>query len=231
MTAAEVIEAIKKQANPEKATILRRFFKTRVGEYGEGDQFLGIVVPKIRLVVKQFRTLPLREIIILIKSPIHEIRLCGLLILVEYSKTNPVEAAKTYLDLTLYINNWDLVDLTADKVIGPTLDPSNLALLVDLAHSKSLWERRIAIMSTFYFIKQGNPEPTLQIAPLLLHDSHDLIHKAVGWMLREVGKRCNLKAETGFLDKQALEMPRTMLRYAIERFPEPLRQSYLKRVK
>jgi 3-methyladenine DNA glycosylase AlkD len=134
-----------------------------------------------------------------------------------------------YLNNTTYINSWDLVDLSAHYIVGEQLFRRKRSILVKLAHSKSLWERRIAILSTFYFIRQGESEDTLKIAELLLHDSHDLIHKAVGWMLREVGKRCSMESECEFLDKYASVMPRTMLRYAIERFPEELRMMYMKK--
>jgi 3-methyladenine DNA glycosylase AlkD len=227
MTSDQVIQLLKSQQNPIQAKNLARFFKTGKGEYAEGDIFWGIMTPVMRSVTKDFRQLPFDQIETLIQYPVHEVRSCGLQILVYQAPQNPLRARNLYLENTQFINNWDLVDLTADRIVGPTLNPSKLDLLVKLAHSKLLWERRIAIMSTFYFIKQGNPHPTLEIAPLLIPDSHDLIHKATGWMLREVGKRCSLKIETDFLDKFATKMPRTMLRYAIERFPEPLRLYYL----
>lgn len=218
---------LKKLANPAKAKILARFFKTGPGEYGEGDIFLGITVPDSRKLVRQYWHLPLSDITELLKSPIHEERLIALLILVAQFPQSPKLIYDTYLKSTKFINNWDLVDLSAPKIVGDYLLSKPNAILFKLAKSKNLWERRIAILSTFAFIYQGNPQPTLRISGLLLGDKEDLIHKAVGWMLREVGKRISQQTLTDFLNLNYRRMPRTMLRYAIERFPEPLRRQYL----
>ena len=208
-----------------------RFFKTGPGEYGEGDRFLGIKVPDIRKVVKKHRQASLNEVLKLLHSEFHEERLAALLVLVDRYQRGD-ENTKTaifriYLDHTAYINNWDLIDLTAPHIVGEYLFRRTGSLLKKLARSESLWERRIAILATFYFIRQGEDRETLRIAKLLLHDHHDLIHKAVGWMLREAGKRCSMENECRFLDSHASSMPRTMLRYAIERFPEDLRLRYM----
>jgi len=218
---------IKKLANPAKAKILARFFKTGPGEYGEGDVFLGLMVPQSRQLVRQYKSLPLSDVATLLKSPVHEERLIALLIMVAQLYKTPKLIYDTYLSSTKYINNWDLVDLTAPKIVGSYLLDKPHSILLKLAKSDNLWERRIATMSTFAFIYQGDPQPTLQIAGLLLKDKEDLIHKAVGWMLREVGKRISQDTEEDFLKKHYKVMPRTMLRYAIERFPESLRRQYL----
>lgn len=222
---------LKKKADPKRAKLLQGFFKTGPGEYGEGDVFLGITVPESRKTAKKFKDLPLADVKKLLKSKYHEERLVALLILVhvfqsEEKKREAIYAF--YLKNTKYINNWDLVDLSAHKIVGPWLEDKPRAILTELAKSKNLWERRIAILSTFHFINKGDCKDALRIAKMLLHDKHDLIHKAVGWMLREVGKRCSMKEEEDFLRKHYREMPRTMLRYAIERFPEKKRQGYLK---
>ncbi len=219
-------------ADAQKAHTLQRFFKTGKGEYGEGDVFLGIVVPTQRKIAKQFSTLSLDEIEKLLTSKIHEHRLIALLILIEqFNKGNEKvqnTIYKFYLSHTKHINNWDLVDLSAHHIVGAYLEKKDRKILYEHAKSKLLWDRRIAILSTFYFIKKGDFKDTLQIAKILLHDSHDLIQKAVGWMLREVGKRGGEKEEVDFLDAYAHEMPRTMLRYAIERLPQEKRAKYLK---
>ena len=224
-------EEIKKESNPEKAKILQGFFKTGKGQYGEGDIFLGITVPQSRKLAKKYSNLALEEIKILLESRIHEKRLIALLILVEnykiaYEKTKD-KIYNFYLSNTKRINNWDLVDLTADKIIGHYLINRNKEILYKLAKSENLWERRISIISTFNFIKNNQFQETLKISEILLNDKHDLIHKAVGWMLREIGKR-NLSLLESFLFKHYKSMPRTMLRYAIERFPEDKRLAYLK---
>jgi 3-methyladenine DNA glycosylase AlkD len=220
-------------ADPAKAIILMRFFKTGPGEYGEGDRFYGVVVPKIRRVVKAHRSAPLREVLKLLHSAYHEERMTALLILVEQYRCGDSSKKKEIYDLYLanasYINSWDLVDLTAQHIVGHYLAGKDTSVLTRLALSKSLWERRIAMLSTYHFIRQGDSRETLRIAGLLLNDSHDLIHKAVGWMLREVGKRCSMESECRFLDKHAAGMPRTMLRYSIEHFPGDLRMRYMKK--
>ncbi|MBN2689020.1 MAG: DNA alkylation repair protein [Gammaproteobacteria bacterium] len=219
--------ALQAQANPEKARILARFFKTGVGEYGEGDQFLGITVPKQREIAKQFVALALNDIGQLLQSPFHEERLTSLLILVAKYPKKPEEIYNFYIQQFDKINNWDLVDLTASKIVGAHLFNNDRSIIKNWAKSEHLWTRRIAIVATHYFIRQNQFYDTLKVSKILINDSHDLIHKAVGWMLREVGKR-DQNAEETFLKKHYQHMPRTMLRYAIERFPEDLRQQYLK---
>ncbi len=214
------------------AAVLSGFFKTGPGEYGEGDIFLGVRVPAVREVARRYARLPLRSVVALLKSPYHECRLLALLILVlqceSGSEDDQRRRVETYLTHTKWINNWDLVDLSAYHILGAWLRWRDRGLLYVLADSTSLWERRIAIVATYQFIRHDDFADTLAVAGQLLHDRHDLIHKAVGWMLREVGKR-DQAVEEQFLKKHARAMPRTMLRYAIERFPEPLRQSYLAR--
>ena len=219
---------LKIKANLEKAKILQRFFKTGPGEYGEGDVFLGIVVPEIRKLVKKYSNLKIKEIIKLLHSKIHEERLTALLIMVNKFQVeeDKEKIYNLYLKNTKYINNWDLVDLSADKIIGDYLLNKPKSILYKLAKSKRIWERRISIIATFNFIKNNKFKETLKIAKILLNDEHDLIHKAVGWMLREVGKR-DLKTEEKFLKKYYKKMPRTMLHYAIEKFPEKKRKQYL----
>ena len=230
---AEIIRSeMRSLSDPAKARVLARFFKTGPGDYGEGDRFYGVIVPKIRGVAKAHRKAPRREIRKLLCSQFHEERLAALLILVDqYQRGNDLQKREIYdlyLASTAHINNWDLVDLTAQHIVGAYLKGKETSVLTRLALSKSLWERRIAMLATYHFIRLGDSGETLRIAELLQRDPHDLIHKAVGWMLREVGKRCSLKAECEFLDAHAATMPRTMLRYAIERFPEKLRLHYLK---
>lgn len=230
-TSQEIRKALRCLADPAIATHSKRFFKTGKGEYGEGDQFLGIRVPVLRKQAKAFQNTPLNEVQKLLESPFHEERLCALLILVrKFAQGNPDEQTRIYtfyLNNTQYINNWDLVDLSAYHIIGPYLEHKNKRPLHKLAQSKSLWERRIAIISTFHFIRNNQFDDSLTISETLLDDSEDLIHKAVGWMLREIGKR-DLEAEEAFLTQHYPQMPRTMLRYAIEKFPEQKRQQYLK---
>ena len=231
MTIQQIKKRLKQLANKEKAEILQRFFKTGPGEYGEGDVFIGVKVPDLRKVAKDFHDIAIKDVIILLESAIHEERLLALLILVsKYVKGNETakkEIYELYLNKTKYINNWDLVDVTAQHIVGAYLMDKNKAPLYNLSKSKDLWERRIAVMATFCFIKREGYEDTLKIAKLLLEDKEDLIHKAVGWMLREIGKR-NMVIEEAFLKQHYKEMPRTMLRYAIEKFPELKRQQYLK---
>ena len=218
-------------ANPKDAEHLQRFFKTGKGQYGEGDQFLGIRVPALRSLVRRFRLLAFEHTLILLRSEWHEQRLLALLLLVEqYRWGTDAEREKiyrAYLDHTEYINNWDLVDSSAEHIVGPQLNPAKPRVLDPLVRSDSIWERRIAMLATFHWIKQKEFRPALHVAKQLVHDPHDLIHKAVGWMLREVGKR-DLAAEESFLREHHGEMPRTMLRYAIERLPERRRQQYLR---
>ncbi len=219
-----------KLANPSKAKVLAGFFKTGKGEYGEGDLFLGLTVPQSRTIAKKFASLTFGSIRELLKSPYHEERLVALLMLAHnYQLGNEEEKERIYsfyLKNTKCINNWDLVDLSAEKIAGAFLLDKRKDILYKLARSENVWERRISIVCTYYFIKNRQFEDTMKISELLLDDKHDLIHKAVGWMLREVGKR-NLQAEEEFLKKHCKRMPRTMLRYAIERFPENKRKFYI----
>ena len=229
---AELIRSeLRSAADPAKAAFLPRFFKTGPGQYGEGDMFLGVIVPKIRKIVKRHTQASTADVLELLASPYHEERLASLLIMVEQYKKGDrfrkEEIYRLYLASSSRINNWDLVDLTAPHIVGEHLYGRNTSLLTKLARSKNLWERRIAILSTHCFIRRGESRETLRVAAVLLGDSHDLIHKAVGWMLREAGKRCSLEKECAFLDKHAAAMPRTMLRYAVERFPAPLKQRYM----
>ena len=219
--------------NPEKAKILLRFFKTGVGEYGYGDIFLGITVPQQRLLVKKYFDLSLNDTSELLHSKIHEHRLTALLILVkkfEKEKDYNIkeEIYNLYLENSKYINNWDLVDLSAPKIVGSFLLNKNREILYKLAKSENLWEKRISIISTFTFIRNLEYNDTIEISKILLHDSHDLIHKAVGWMLREMGKR-DINILKNFLNSNYKNMPRTMLRYSIEKLPEDLRAYYLKK--
>jgi len=231
MTVQDIQKRLQKLGNKEKADILQRFFKTDPGEYGEGDLFLGIKVPELRKLVKEYQDITLKEVEQLLKSPVHEERLLALLILVHtYSTGNETSKKRIYalyMKNTRFINNWDLVDASAGHIVGAFLMYKSKKPLYLLVKSRNLWERRISIMSTFHFIKHNQFSETLKISKLLLLDEEDLIHKAVGWMLREVGKR-HLQTEERFLKEHYKTMPRTMLRYAIERFPEPKRQRYLK---
>jgi len=219
---------LRKESDSEKAKILQRFFKTGKGEYGEEDIFLGITVPKQRQIAIKYESLALKDIQLLLKSKIHEERLTALLILVNnYKKSeNKSEIYDFYLKNTKNINSWDLVDLSAQVIIGTYLEDKDRSILYKLAKSSNLWERRIAIISTFHFIKNNDFSDALKIAEILLNDKHDLIHKAVGWMLREIGKR-DISVLENFLKKNYHSMPRTMLRYAIEKFPEKKRKMYL----
>lgn len=225
---------LQKLADPTKAKRLAGFFKTGKGEYGYGDVFLGITVPESREIAKSYANLPESGIKQLLISKIHEERLIALLLLINNfqngDEKNKKEIYGLYLKHTKYINNWDLVDLTADKIVGAYLIDKGKDILLKLAKSDDLWERRIAIMSTFNFIKSKKEyEWTFKVAEILINDSHDLIQKAVGWMLREVGKNISQETEEEFLKKHYKSMPRTMLRYAIERFPAKLRADYLRR--
>ncbi len=232
LTLSGLKRELKAEANPEKAKILQRFFKTGPGEYGAGDVFLGVTAPKIRKIAKKYHNLGLADVIKLLHSKIHEERATALLIMIgkfqRGTKKEKEEIYKTYLKNAKYVNNWDLVDMSADKIAGDYLFNRPKGILYKLASSKNLWERRIAVMATFNFIKKNEFEETFKIVEILLNDSHDLIHKAVGWMLREIGKR-NLKAEEDFLNKHCRKIPRTALRYAIEKFPENIRKQYLLR--
>ncbi len=228
---AAIRRELRAKAKQGKAAILARFFKTGKGEYAEGDRFLGVTVPETRAVAKRYQDLSLAEVLELLSSPIHEERACALFIMVgQYGRGSTKTRAaiyRAYLAHTRYINNWDLVDLSAYHIVGPHLEGREQGVLGRLAVSRSLWERRIAMVATFHTIRQGDPAPALHIAERLVYDDHDLIQKAVGWMLREVGKRCSLDAECAFLDRYAATMPRTALRYAIERMSPAEKRRYM----
>ena len=218
-------------ADPAIAEHSQRFFKTGKGEYGEGDRFLGVRVPVIRQQVKKYKDVPLQQVKALLKSVYHEERLFALLLLVDKYHRGSVEEKQAiyelYLANTRFINNWDLIDSSAHHIIGAHLSDADRSMLYTLCVSDDLWERRIAIIATFHFIRNGEFDDTMKIAALLLYDKEDLIHKAAGWMLREVGKR-DIAIEQSFLEQHYKVMPRTMLRYAIERFPGCLRRAYLR---
>lgn len=233
MSLSSLQKELRAVANKERAAISQRFFKTGKGEYGEGDIFLGIRVPDTRTIVLKNLDLNFKEIETLLESKIHEERLAAVLILVEqYNKNQNVrkDIFEFYLDHAKYVNNWDLVDSSADKIVGRFLfgwPDAYQSLLTNLAKSSNIWERRISIVATYYFIKQKQFDHTIRISKILMKDSHDLLQKAVGWMLREMGKR-DVQALRTFLDTHAHEMPRTMLRYSLEKFDAPERKKYLK---
>lgn len=230
MSLSEIRKEISKQKNPAQAINLQRFFKTGKGEYGEGDVFYGIKVPVQRMIAGQFNDLSLDDLKALLTSKVHEERLIAAFILVDQFKKGNEKKKKIIFDFYLKnrkgINNWDLVDLSAPKIVGVYLIDKEKELLYKFARSKDLWEKRISIISTQAFIREHFFEDTLNISEILLNDKHDLIHKAVGWMLREIGNR-DLEIEEQFLKKHYKIMPRTMLRYAIEKFPEKKRKAYL----
>ena len=247
MTAKEVIQYMESLRNEEQRIGLMRFFKTGKGEYGEGDEFLGLKVPETREVVKYAKDVPFKEIPELLTNRYHEIRLCGFLLLVKRfeelatkKKTNDEAAievrdaiVKMYLEYADYANNWDLVDLSAPKIIGhwlmlPSHLDDKLATMDGLATSDSLWRKRISIVSTWMTSRYEDPSWCLRYAEMHLHHPHDLMHKAVGWMLREMGKQVNMDLLRDFLERHAHEMPRTMLRYAIEKMGEDERQYWMK---
>jgi 3-methyladenine DNA glycosylase AlkD len=228
------VKEIQALSNRGRAHDLQKFFQTAPGQYGEGDIFLGLTVPQVRTVAKEYKAISLDEIDVLVRSKFHEVRLCGLVILtLQYKAAKERKTKKKLFDLYMkamtdgYINNWDLVDVTA-PIIGEYLIDSDdpYVLLYKLAKSKSLWQRRVSMVFTFAFIRSGDIEPTFEIAEKLLHDKHDLIHKAVGWALREAGKLNGIALRI-FLSAHSHEMPRTMLRYSIEKFPERERKKWL----
>ena len=229
---SDLVADLQKLENSQKAKILSRFFKTGKGEYGEGDIFLGITVPQTRSIAKKYTNLNLKDLEKLLSSKIHEHRLIALLILIENYRKDSIEHKNSifnfYLKNTKFINNWDLVDLSAPNIVGNFLLDKDKSILYNLAKSSNLWEKRIAIISTFAFIRLYKFKHTLKISEVLMNDNHDLIHKAVGWMLREVGKR-NKEVEEKFLNQHYMKMPRTMLRYAIEKFDNNKRKKYLGR--
>jgi 3-methyladenine DNA glycosylase AlkD len=230
-TAASIRRKLRAAADSSRVPGLQRFFRTGKGEYAEGDRFIGLTVPLLRGVCRECRDAPVTEVVQLLTSPVHEDRLSALVLLVEAFKRGSEVVKREIYDLylanTAHINNWDLVDASAPHIVGAWLRDRSKAPLTRLAKSPSLWERRIAIVATQDFIRQRQLDETFRIADLLLGDRHDLIHKATGWMLREAGKRDGA-ALRRFLETRAPRMPRTMLRYAIERFPEQERQQYLR---
>jgi len=229
-TADLIKKELKKIADKDKAAQLSRFFKTGVGQYGEGDIFIGITVPDQRKIAKLFPGTDLPEICKLLDDPIHECRLTALLILIEkYQKSDDSdkqEIVKFYLSKTSRINNWDLVDLSSHQIIGNYHFSRDRKILYQLVKSSNLWEQRIAVVSTYYFIKKNDFNEIISFSEMLLYHKHDLIHKATGWMLREAGKM-NLSILIEFLDKYHKVMPRTMLRYAIEKLDESDRKKYM----
>ena len=244
LKAQNVLKEIKAKSDPKRAETYRWFFKTEKGEYGEGDVFAGITVPVCRQIAKAHQSIPLAEVSKLLKNKIHEARLVALVILTtKYNKALPKdkkEMVDFYLNHTKHINNWDLVDISAHKILGDWLldKKSERKILLKLANSGDLWEERISVVATFMFIRDSDFDWSLRLAEKFLKHKHDpattpvggasLIHKVTGWMLREVGKK-DVKVLKNFLDKHAEQMPRTMLRYAIEKFPEIERKKYLKK--
>jgi len=230
MTAQEISKLLRSLANPNIAEPSKRYFKTGQGEYGEGDRFLGIRVPDIRAQVKKCEAVSLENIQVLLMSAFHEERLLALLLLVrKFAKGDEKEQAaiyNLYLNNIHRINNWDLVDSSASHIVGSYLESRDKQILYELVKSTNIWERRIAVIATFQFIRNNQFDDALKLAKPLLYDKEDLMHKAVGWMLREIGKR-DVAAEEAYLQTHYKKMPRTMLRYAIERFPEQVRKRYL----
>jgi 3-methyladenine DNA glycosylase AlkD len=230
----QIKKDIQQKANPEKAVILARFFKTGKGEYGEGDIFIGVTIPNIRTIAKKYANIPLNTIQQLLNNPVHELRVTGVIILVnKFKKATEAEREKIYnfyIKNFKNINNWDLVDLSCHHIVGEFLldKQEKRKILYEWAKSNDLWTKRIAVISTFDFIRNKQFDECLHIAELLLNDKHDLIHKAVGWMLRETGKR-NQEVEEKFLRKHYKKMPRTMLRYSIEKFDKNKKAFYMKK--
>ncbi len=234
MNVAELVrQELINKANPDKAAFLPKFFKVFPGGYGEGDTFLGVTVPDQRRIAKKYyKNITLLQIKELLQQNVHEYRLTALFLMIhQYEKSNTDHGKKEIVDIylqnTCYINNWDLVDSSAYKILGAYLFDRNRGILYDFARKGHLWEQRIAIIATFYFIRRNDFNDTFQIATILLNHEHDLIHKAAGWMLREVGKK-DFQKEFSFLKEHYKKMPRTMLRYAIEKFDPELRQKFLK---
>ena len=228
---AQLKKDLRNHGTPERAVNSGWFFKTGPGQYGEGDVFIGVTVPEQRKIAAQYKDLSLADLSKLIDSKFHEERLTALIILTnQFKKGSEIERKEIYefyLAHMQHINNWDLVDTSAGYIVGGWLADKDRDVLIKLAHSEVVWERRIAMMATFKYIMEGDPSDALFIAEILVHDEHDLIQKAVGWMLREVGKRCSVTDEEAFLDKYAATMPRTMLRYAIEKFPTERKRYYM----
>lgn len=232
MTAKEIQKQLEDLSTPEKREFLPYFFKTGKGQYGEGDKFLGVVVPDTRKVAKQNKNIEFSEVKQLFNSEYHECRLCALLILVErFKKANEAERKDIYdfyLSHTHRINNWDLVDLSSQYIVGEYLLDKDRSILYKLADSELLWDQRIAVLATFPFIRKGDFKDLLALSEKLLHHKHDLMHKAVGWLLREMGKK-DKDVLIGFLDRFYKEMPRTMLRYSIEKLSIEERAHYMKK--
>lgn len=232
--ALDALQALHAQRDPAKAAFFQRFFKCGPGQYGEGDRFLGLSVPQVRSVLAQYRTLPVSDCVALLQSPYNEARLLALLVLVaQYQRKRATDTERhtvfdAYLANRHRVNNWNLVDASAPAIVGGHLMQRDRALLYTLSQSPLLWDRRIAVLSTFAFIRSGDFADTLRLCEQLLGDREDLMRKACGWMLREVGKR-NETTLRGFLDVHAPHMPRTMLRYALERLPETARLHYMAR--
>lgn len=230
-TTSELRALLRARADAARIPGLQRFFKTAPGQYADGDVFIGVTVPQVRAVCRERGRVELTDAVELLRSPVHEERLLALLLMVEaFRRSSPAEQREIhaqYLASTAFINNWDLVDSSAHQIVGAWLQDRSRLPLRRLARSVSIWERRIAMIATFHYIKRGEFDETFRIADVLLADTHDLIHKAVGWMLREVGNR-DPAAERRFLKDRYGRMPRTMLRYAIEKFPERERRRYLK---
>ena len=226
---SKIIKELRGLSDDEKKTVLPRFFKTGKGEYGEGDRFLGVIVPNTRKVAKNHKDSPYIVIEMLLESEWHECRLCALLMLIEKYKKEPDQVVQFYLTHTKGINNWDLVDLSAPYILGDFLkDKTDRNVLYDLAGSSVMWERRIAVVSTLMLIRHGQFDDTIRLAEALIDSKHDLMQKSIGWMLREVGKR-DKGLLVQFIEKHKHEMPRTMLRYAIEKFPEPERREFMRK--
>ena len=226
---SKIIKELRGLSDDEKKTVLPRFFKTGKGEYGEGDRFLGVIVPNTRKVAKNHKDSPYIVIEMLLESEWHECRLCALLMLIEKYRKEPDEAVHFYLTHTKGINNWDLVDLSAPYILGDYLkDMTDRNVLYDLAGSSVMWERRIAVVSTLMLIRHGQFDDTIRLAEVLIDSKHDLMQKSIGWMLREVGKR-DKGLLVQFIEKHKYEMPRTILRYAIEKFPEPERREFMRK--
>jgi len=234
MISEQITQELLTYVEPEKAEFYPKFFQAEQGGYGKGDQFIGVRVPFQRKVArKYYKTITLDELDSLMHSPVHEFRSTALFVLVNKFQKSKSESEREqivsyYLANLDYVNNWDLVDASADKILGTYLFDKDRSLLYELAASNDLWRQRIAVIATFYFIKQNDFGDTLRLAELLMDHEHHLIHKAVGWMLREIGNR-DLKTEVVFLEKHHLRMPRTMLRYAIEKFDSNLRRRFLAR--
>ncbi len=226
----DLISELRKMSNPKKIKIYKNFHKTSDGDYASGEEFLGLTVPQLRVLAKKYHNISLREVKELLGSNIHEEKYLAALILIykyeNYQTEEKVQIVKFCLNNTKKFSGWDLVDSIAPSILGPWLIDKDKKILIRLAKSNDLWERRIAIVSTYYFIKNNQFNDTLKISEMLMNDNHDLIHKACGWMLREIGKR-DKKVLEKFLNKNYKKMPRTMLRYAIERFPERKRKMYL----